>query len=306
MNKCIFCDSQFKKIENRDPYSICDCPICGHYEIGDAAMRLDKEIYNKRHLISGYIREMNDTGSKVKLQSEKNYKVILDSPMVPKDIQGKINKIIQYFNRNIKEFGQFIKIPEISVSYSKNEEENKQLYMKVIEKGYIESDEIKNSCKLLDTPIFMGFSYSLTIEGKEYADKIIKGLNKNNQVFVSMWFNSKNSVIYKNFIKKAIKESGYEPYRVDDDEFNQAIIDVIIGEIRKSKFVIVDLTGQRPNVYYEAGFAYGLNLAVIYTCNKDDKEKSHFNVNHNKIIYWEDGEDLYNQLKNRITATILK
>ena len=40
-------------------------------------------------------------------------------------------------------------------------------------------------------------------------------------------------------------------------------------QIRKSKFLIADFTGQRGGVYYEAGFAYGLGLPVIWTCRKD-------------------------------------
>jgi len=33
--------------------------------------------------------------------------------------------------------------------------------------------------------------------------------------------------------------------------------------------MICDLTGYRGGVYFEAGFAYGLGLEVIYTCRKD-------------------------------------
>ena len=33
--------------------------------------------------------------------------------------------------------------------------------------------------------------------------------------------------------------------------------------------MVCDLTGYRGGVYFEAGFAYGLGLEVIYTCRKD-------------------------------------
>ena len=44
------------------------------------------------------------------------------------------------------------------------------------------------------------------------------------------------------------------------------IDDEIIGEIRRSRFLVADFThgdkGARGSVYYEAGFAYGLGLPV--------------------------------------------
>ncbi len=88
-------------------------------------------------------------------------------------------------------------------------------------------------------------------------------------------------------------------------DFNDEIVDEIISEIRKSKFIVADFTGNRGGVYYEAGFAKGLGLEVIFCCKKDDFKNMHFDVNHKNYIVWETGEDLYNKLRKRISATII-
>ena len=81
--------------------------------------------------------------------------------------------------------------------------------------------------------------------------------------------------------------------------------DEIIGQIRKSKMMVADFTGNRQNVYFEAGFAYGLGLNVIYTCKEEEKERIHFDIQHNNFIFRKDEFDLYKRLKQRIAATIL-
>lgn len=88
-------------------------------------------------------------------------------------------------------------------------------------------------------------------------------------------------------------------------EHNNNICDEIIAEIRRSKFLIADFTGQRGGVYFEAGFAYGLGLPVIWTCKKDDVSNLHFDINHYNFILWEKSEDLCTNLCNRILATIV-
>ena len=80
--------------------------------------------------------------------------------------------------------------------------------------------------------------------------------------------------------------------------------------------MVADLTGYRGGVYWEAGFAFGLGLPVIYTCheqwlnsNKDlGIEGVHFDVSHRNMILWNDSEDGLNKfrdnLKNRIEAVV--
>ena len=106
--------------------------------------------------------------------------------------------------------------------------------------------------------------------------------------------------------KAGIREAGYEPVRVDEEDHLHKIDDKIIAEIRRSRFIVADFTGTRGGVYYEAGFAHGLNVPVIFTCREDWLEKVHFDIRQYNFIRWtnEDLKKLQNDLINRITRTI--
>jgi len=125
------------------------------------------------------------------------------------------------------------------------------------------------------------------------------------QAFVAMWFGPEVYEAYENGIYKAIKDAGYEPLKINDKEHNNQISDEIIAEIRRSKFIVCDFTGDRGGVYFEAGFAMGLGIPVIWTCRKDYMKCLHFDTQQYNHIVWETPEQLYKGLYNRIRATIV-
>jgi nucleoside 2-deoxyribosyltransferase len=128
------------------------------------------------------------------------------------------------------------------------------------------------------------------------------------QAFVAMWFDESMLEAYEQGIAKAIRNAGYDPLRIDRKEHNNKIDDEIIGEIRRSRFVVADFTqgasGARGGVYYEAGFAHGHNIPVIFTCRADALEAVHFDTRQYNHIAWRDIEDLRTRLSQRIGATI--
>ena len=122
------------------------------------------------------------------------------------------------------------------------------------------------------------------------------------QCFVAMWFDEQMQSIYDTSIAKGILEAGYKPHRVDQREYNDKIDDEMIAQIRRSRFMIADFTGHRGGVYYEAGFAKGLGLEVIWTCRKDHMKDLHFDIRQYNCIEWEQDklEEFRNQLRRRI------
>ena len=148
----------------------------------------------------------------------------------------------------------------------------------------------------------------LTLKGHEIAEEAQYKYIASEQAFVAMWFDDKMDDIYEKAIAPAIEDAGYHPYLIKNEEHNNKIDDQIIAEIRRSRFIVADFThgdeGARGSVYYEAGFAHGLNIPVIFTCAKELEGKIHFDTRQFKHIFWEDGEDLKKQLIHRIGATI--
>ena len=86
----------------------------------------------------------------------------------------------------------------------------------------------------------------------------------------------------KRSIEKAIKNASYVPLRIDDKKHINKIDDEILSEIEKARFVICDLTSEekqpRGSVYFEAGYAKGKNIPIIYTCNERLKTEIPFDI----------------------------
>ena len=77
-----------------------------------------------------------------------------------------------------------------------------------------------------------------------------------------------------------------------------------MAEIRRSRFVVADYTGQVNGVYFEAGFALGLGLRVIPTCRADEVPNLHFDIKHLNTLLWSPLAELADGLNRRIRAVI--
>jgi nucleoside 2-deoxyribosyltransferase len=121
--------------------------------------------------------------------------------------------------------------------------------------------------------------------------------------FIAMWFDHSQDAV-KLSIESAIKDSGFVPIRIDQKEHVNRIDDEMIAQIRQSKFLVADLTGQRNGVYFEAGFMLGLGRPVIWLCNESDLENVHFDARQYNTINYQSVEELKTRLQNRIEAIL--
>lgn len=64
-------------------------------------------------------------------------------------------------------------------------------------------------------------------------------------------------------IKDVCATFGITAYRADEIEHQDKITDLIISEIKSCEFLIADLSYERPNVYYEIGYAHALDKRPI-------------------------------------------
>ena len=121
-----------------------------------------------------------------------------------------------------------------------------------------------------------------------------------------MWFDDSTDKAWEEGIKRGIEDAEYDAVRIDQKEHNNKIDDEIIAEIKRSRFVVADFTqgedGARGGVYYEAGFARGLGIEVIFTCREDALRHVHFDTRQFNHIVWKTPEELRHRLAKRISA----
>ena len=87
-------------------------------------------------------------------------------------------------------------------------------------------------------------------------------------------------------------------FRVNNATLVERIVQEIFARIQKAAFVIVDLSDEKANVYYELGFAQGTNKHVIVTAFKDTPLP--FDVADIPVIFWEGQKQLKEKLRERI------
>ncbi len=127
-----------------------------------------------------------------------------------------------------------------------------------------------------------------------------------NTCFVAMSFSKGLENIWTGPISEGIRNAGYNPSRVDNKEHNNDITDEIIAGIRTSRFLLADFTDHRPGVYYEAGFAAGLEKPVVRTIRADQVNELHFDTRQlNHILWRRNGLEIFSKaITARIVATI--
>ena len=116
------------------------------------------------------------------------------------------------------------------------------------------------------------------LSGHLYVDENTRRVSLLAQGFIAMWFNKAVRGKVSPAIEGAIRDAGYTPLLIDRDQRTHSIPDRVGHQLRRSRFVVADLTSYllddndelgRRNVYYEAGFAAGADLEVIFTCRKN-------------------------------------
>ena len=126
--------------------------------------------------------------------------------------------------------------------------------------------------------------------------------------FVAMAFGQDEVDAVFDVIKKEFRET-IEVRRVDRINHNKNIDAKIFEELNSADFVIADLTFARPSVYFEAGYAEGLPIPVVYTAKQnhlgknatEDGLRVHFDLRMRNIIGWTNPDNAFvKQLRSRV------
>lgn len=219
--------------------------------------------------------------------------------LFPKTVSERLDRALLNLAANSKSLGQDIRIDNNGVNpvlLAQNTAETSFIIRQFASEGFI-----NGNVNMLPTIVV------LTAKGLNRVADLRRGLfgPLNKQVFVAMSFNSSLDSAWGDGLKLGVEDCGYEALRVDLKQHNEKICDMIIAEIRKSKFLVADFTHHRNGVYFEAGLMMGLGRPVIFTCRKDYLGEAHFDTRQYNHIEWETPAELREKLRSRIQATIL-
>lgn len=101
-----------------------------------------------------------------------------------------------------------------------------------------------------------------------------------------------------------IDRTSFNPKRIDDYQTTGQITPLILDSIRKAEYIIADITHERPNVFYEIGYAHAHNKEAIITAKKETK--LHFDIKDYQIIIYNDYLELETKLKKKMKALTKK
>jgi nucleoside 2-deoxyribosyltransferase len=296
------------------------CDACDYYDIGDYPFSvIEKDIYAPFLFYNGKILKKPDEKyfyfiglEKNFLEMQKNYPYaqLASNEVVeawfPKTISEKIDKILLGLAKLSDCIGSLINLPDQQLKslffVKRYSPDNKTLSKDPLEQVNILGQYLaeQNYVKYND------WKFVLLPTGWNRVDELQKNQSDSKQAFVAMQF-SEDTGYVREAIRQGVITAGYIPRFIDEKEHNNQIVPEILYEIRKSKFVIAELTSQNNGAYYEAGYAAGLGKEVIHICNKKIfLSASHFDVKQKSAVLWENETDIPSLLSKRILASIEK
>ncbi len=302
---CLICLDSFPvdRVKGEGDRCWIDCPTCGKYGISG---RVGTLLHNqakagsfefigppgsrKRANLSAYLYENPET-----LLTTSNIEQLAAIP-TPGFSQRRI-KLLRAIEKESESLGDVV---EVDVNSWRSRAWCKSANEVITLIQYLEKEE------LIVEPGSAGEKclVQLLQKGWQLLESLDAPNRESQQGFVAMSFSPEMLAIYESHIAPAIRAAGYDSLHVGKVEFTGDIIEEIMRQVRRSRFIVADFTEQKHGVYWEAGFALGMGLPVLWTCRQEFVGKCHFDTNHFNHIVWTQPDELAIALTRRIEAMI--
>ena len=127
---------------------------------------------------------------------------------------------------------------------------------------------------------------------------------KRNTAFILMSMDPQDDSLTDvcNTVKAACAAFDVSAIRVDDIEHQEEITDRVLENIASAEFIIADLTGERPNVYYEVGYAHALGKRPILLRKR--ATRLHFDLSIHNAPEYRNMTELRSLLMKRFEAIL--
>ena len=139
---------------------------------------------------------------------------------------------------------------------------------------------------------------------QELRKRLAVWVSENSALFVCPHGNEAVDRNYEMVIKPKLMAHQFNVERADELTSAGPVNEKVTKAIISSKIVVVDLTGERPNSYYEAGFAHALGKPVIILAQTGTTR--HFDIPGVEWHFWNSSEDLELKFEKVLLETLIE
>ncbi len=226
--------------------------------------------------------------------------------------------LVEIALRNISDLGRFISSASGSSDakgYSQIELSGDDAYDAYLDFDNLENlmedyykilGETSNRIVVFDTPQYASTVFASSHGRQVYhaPSEVAKPEIKRNMAFVLMAMDPDNAELEDIYhaIKDVCVSFDIKAYTAGEIEHQDRITDRILYEIKTCEFLIADVTHERPNVYYEIGYAHAINKRPILYRKRGTK--LHFDLSVHNVPEYRNVTELRDMLTKRLEAIL--
>jgi nucleoside 2-deoxyribosyltransferase len=266
------------------------CPACGEFTIDTVTAATLMQVWaGKRFRLSAATRKASDSGRSVRIDAQ-TIESLLETAPPAKTLVELMDRFLTLASQRVNGYLDPFVINarfDFPLLVARDEHEMNRVWNLCQEEGYMTKVQLR-------------------LKGWGRIEALRKAQPDSRRAFVAMSFAADLMEAYSLGIKPGIEDTKYfTALRLDQVQHNDKIDDRILADIRRSGLVVADFTNDRGSVYFEAGYALGLGIPVIWTCRADYLEKIQFDTRQYNYIAWNSATELKQRLSDRIAATVL-
>ena len=322
-------------MENRTPCPVCrtpnashagagsntseiHCPRCGRFQIqtlAETQLLNSPPAFPPQHLLSGLCRNTWEIlGEKLLItvdlfkswtELDKAAKVA-----VPRDtdVIVKGDYLLRYLRRRSKTLADTVSFSptELAVGFCANKNELLFCLRYLADKGLIEEDTAGAGARK-GQPGNGPLAYRLTPAGWAALDTAA-ARPAQPVAAVSFSLDKEGDTVWTQGLSAGIQSAGYTAVRIDSREHLNKVTDELVVDLRRAAIAVIDLTGQTPLAFFEAGLALGLGKPVFWTCEETEArdKKLFIETRQYMVTTWtrDKLDDFARRLTQRIEATL--
>ena len=297
------------------------CQRCGRFQIQSLA---ETQLVNAApafpplHLLSGICRNTwNVLGERLLItvdifkswaELDKAAKLV-----VPRDtdIACKADYLLRHLRRRSRTLADAIAFgpSDLAVGFCANRNELLFCLRYLAERGLVEEEESAPSRGKGQQQGGGRVSYRLTPAGWVALDNATGGATTAQPLAaVALAAGGESDQLWTQGLSAALQAAGYAAVRLDIREHNSKITDELIVDLRRASIAVVDLTGQSPLAFFQAGMALGAGKPLFWTCEESEARDKRFGLETRQqmVTTWARArlDDFATRLARRIEATL--